>query len=149
LQNETLNWFQYAIIIGNPSGTVGWLVEYWNTNTSTNSGSTPWPAGYTPNPPNTSPALPVIPNGFQRATKIRGGAAGTACVVHECSDRFAPACRRTTSLMVPHLRSDVLTRVPEKAFNADDETTVRIYFSPGADQEYALGSFGNGSLLKS
>jgi hypothetical protein len=57
-QNQTLNWFQYAIIIGNPSNQkVGWLVEYWNT-----IGPANWPTGYTPNPAHTTPQLPVIPN---------------------------------------------------------------------------------------
>jgi hypothetical protein len=67
-QNQTLNWFQYGLVIGNASGQlptannqqVGWFVEYWNTNALNAS----WPPGYTPNPPNTTPARPVIPNDF-------------------------------------------------------------------------------------
>jgi hypothetical protein len=58
VQGQTLNWFQYVIAIGYPnSGNVSWAVEYWNTNGPKN-----WPSGYTPNPPNTSPQRPVIPN---------------------------------------------------------------------------------------
>ena len=66
-QNQTLNWFQYAFVID--SNNVGWLVEYWNTNAF---GGPGWPAGYTPNPPNTTPALPVIPNdtGFTNLTSV-------------------------------------------------------------------------------
>jgi len=57
-QNQTLNWFQYAMIIGNPNDQkVSWAVEYWNT-----IGPKTWPSGYTPNPPNTVPQRPVIPN---------------------------------------------------------------------------------------
>ena len=65
VQSQTLNWFQYAFVIG--GGNIGWLVEYWNTNQF---GGPGWPAGYTPNPPNTTPALPVIPNdtGFTNIT---------------------------------------------------------------------------------
>jgi hypothetical protein len=62
-QNQLLNWFQYAIVID--GGSVGWLVEYWDTNNFTGTGSNPygtWPTGYTPNPANTTPALPVIPH---------------------------------------------------------------------------------------
>ncbi len=63
-QNQTLNWFQYVIAIGGAGDglpgndqKVGWAVEYWNTN-----GPGSWPSGYTPNPANTSPQRPVIPN---------------------------------------------------------------------------------------
>ncbi len=64
-QNQTLNWFQYGLVIGDCNGElqagmdqhIGWFVEYWNTNGPQN-----WPQGYTPNPPNTSPGRPVIPN---------------------------------------------------------------------------------------
>src|SRR5580704_8971130 len=57
VQGQTLNWFQYGLVIQN--GNVGWFVEYWDTN---NALGAPWPSGYTPNPPNTQPALPVIPS---------------------------------------------------------------------------------------
>jgi hypothetical protein len=56
-QGQTLNWFQYGLVI--QSGEVGWFVEYWDTN---NPLSATFPTGYTPNPPNTRPALPVIPS---------------------------------------------------------------------------------------
>jgi hypothetical protein len=63
-QNQTLNWFQYVIVIGGANGAlpandqkVGWAIEYWNT-----IGPANWPPGYTPNPPNTTPTRPVIPN---------------------------------------------------------------------------------------
>jgi hypothetical protein len=64
-QNQTLNWFQYGLVIGDAAGQLpgmdqklGWFVEYWDTNAIGN----PWPSGYTPNPPNTNPGRPVIPN---------------------------------------------------------------------------------------
>jgi hypothetical protein len=64
-QNQTLNWFQYGLVIGSAAGyepsndqKVGWFVEYWDTNAIGQS----WPPGYTPNPPNTNPGRPVIPN---------------------------------------------------------------------------------------
>jgi hypothetical protein len=64
IQGQTLNWFQYVIIIGGKNDglpgndqKVGWAVEYWNT-----IGPSSWPSGYTPNPANTSPQRPVIPN---------------------------------------------------------------------------------------
>jgi hypothetical protein len=65
-QNQTLDWFQYGLVVGNVSGQVssndqkiGWFVEYWNLNAPAS-----WPPGYTPNPPNTTPGRPVIPNDF-------------------------------------------------------------------------------------
>jgi hypothetical protein len=64
-QNQTLNWFQFGLVVGSAAGYeanndqhIGWFVEYWNTNVQ----GQPWPPGYTPNPPNTTPARPVIPN---------------------------------------------------------------------------------------
>ncbi|MGB8206262.1 MAG: hypothetical protein WCF69_01420 [Mycobacterium sp.] len=64
-QNQTLNWFQYGMVIGSAAGyepnndqNIGWFVEYWDTNAQ----NLPWPPGYTPNPPNTNPGRPVIPN---------------------------------------------------------------------------------------
>ena len=64
IQNQTLNWFQYVLVVGGANDglpgndqKVGWAVEYWNT-----IGPGSWPSGYTPNPPNTSPQRPVIPN---------------------------------------------------------------------------------------
>jgi hypothetical protein len=57
VQGQTLNWFQYGLVIQN--GNIGWFVEYWDTKNALGS---PWPTGYTPNPPNTQPALPVIPS---------------------------------------------------------------------------------------
>jgi len=63
-QSQTLNWFQFGFTIGSTSGLqpsndqkIGWWVEYWNTNGPAN-----WPSGYTPNPANTIPQRPVIPN---------------------------------------------------------------------------------------
>ncbi len=70
-QNQTLNWFQYGMVIGSAAGyepssdqKIGWFVEYWDTNTI----GSPWPPGYTPNPPGTNPGRPVIPNDTTFAT---------------------------------------------------------------------------------
>jgi hypothetical protein len=72
-QNQTLNWFQYTLVVQN--GQIGWNVEYWDTNNFRQSAptqSTPWPANYTPNPANTTPALPVIANdsGYTTITNV-------------------------------------------------------------------------------
>jgi hypothetical protein len=63
-QSQPLNWFQYPIVVS--GGDVTWFVpEYWDTVNFVDSGPTfsqPWPTGYTPNPANTTMALPVIPD---------------------------------------------------------------------------------------
>jgi len=68
----TMTWFQYVIYVQNNQ--VTWEIQYWAnkafayipgtpTNTQVN-----WPPGYTPNPPNTTPWLPVFPgNGLGEA----------------------------------------------------------------------------------
>jgi hypothetical protein len=57
-QSQLLNWFQFFMPVGNPNDQkLSWAVEYWNTN-----GPTAWPPGHTPNPANTVPQRPVIPN---------------------------------------------------------------------------------------
>jgi hypothetical protein len=57
-QGQSLNWFQYIIYVGGPvNNQVGWEIQYWSIGAP---GS--WPPGYTPNPPNTTPWLPVLPN---------------------------------------------------------------------------------------
>jgi hypothetical protein len=59
-QGQSLNWFQYVIYVGGPvNNQVGWEIQYWSIGAP---GS--WPPGYTPNPPNTTPWLPVLPNDF-------------------------------------------------------------------------------------
>jgi hypothetical protein len=52
-QGQTLNWFQYAIVI--QAAGAFWGIEYWAL------GSHEWPPGYTPNP-NTTPSQPVVLN---------------------------------------------------------------------------------------
>ena len=59
-QGQTLNWFQYIIYVGGPiNSQLGWEIQYWSIGAPS-----AWPTGYTPNPPNTTPWLPVLPNDF-------------------------------------------------------------------------------------
>ncbi len=53
-QGETLTWFQYCLYLQN--GSLLYQIQYWA------GFPTPWAPGYTPNPPNTKPYLPVLPN---------------------------------------------------------------------------------------
>ena len=59
-QGKPLNWFQYVIYIANnqPSH----VNQYWSLGSQAYSSTEWWPPGYTPNPPNTSPWLPVLPH---------------------------------------------------------------------------------------
>jgi hypothetical protein len=54
-----LTWFQYLIIVQN--GNLSYQIQYWANNAQKYSPSQLWPPGYTPNPPNTTPWLPVLP----------------------------------------------------------------------------------------
>jgi hypothetical protein len=58
-QGKPLDWFQYLIVIANNSA--AWQIQYWSTVSPGYSPTQPWPPGYTPNPPNTTPWLPVLP----------------------------------------------------------------------------------------
>jgi hypothetical protein len=59
-QGQTLNWFQYIIYVGGPiNSQLGWEIQYWSIGAPS-----AWPTGYTPNPPNTTPWLPVLPNDY-------------------------------------------------------------------------------------
>jgi hypothetical protein len=65
-QGKTLNWFQYVIYVGFPgANALGWEIQYWSIGSQSYSKNQPWPPGYTPNPPNTTPWLPVLPNDYQ------------------------------------------------------------------------------------
>jgi hypothetical protein len=62
--DSTLTWFQYILIVANNQ--VTYEIQYWANNAYSyvphwTSPSQWWPPGYTPNPPNTSPWLPVFP----------------------------------------------------------------------------------------
>jgi hypothetical protein len=61
-QDQTLNWFQYVIYVGGPVSNFGWEIQYWSAGAPSYAPGQPWPPGYTPNPPNTTPWLPVLPN---------------------------------------------------------------------------------------
>jgi|GEM_PF-6465904 len=58
-QGQTLNWFQYIIVVANNSAS--WQIQYWSVGAQAYGPNQPWPPGYTPNPPNTTPWLPVLP----------------------------------------------------------------------------------------
>jgi hypothetical protein len=53
-QGQTLTWLQYILYVQN--GSLLYEIQYWASN------PVPWPKGYVPNPPNTLPFLPVLPN---------------------------------------------------------------------------------------
>ena len=82
-----LEWFQYVLIIGNNSAS--FEIQYWahaksfqNAGPGGNPPEIRWPPGYTPNPLNTSPWLPVFP-----------GTAVTGNVGSVSSTGFLPARR--------------------------------------------------------
>jgi hypothetical protein len=56
-QGQTLNWFQYIIYVY--KNTLFYEIQYWASGAPS-----AWPTGYTPNPPNTAPWLPVFPNDY-------------------------------------------------------------------------------------
>jgi hypothetical protein len=57
-----LEWFQYVLIITN--NTASFEIQYWaNAKSYQDTPHILWPPGYTPNPANTSPWLPVFPGG--------------------------------------------------------------------------------------
>ena len=70
-----LDWFQYLIIVANKQ--VSFEIQYWGSaksyRTGGPGGNPPeirWPPGYTPNPSDTSPWLPVFPHGAISGTVI-------------------------------------------------------------------------------
>jgi hypothetical protein len=61
--DSSLTWFQYVLFVTNNQ--VTWEIQYWANNAHSYQEGPPkivWPQGYTPNPPDTSPWLPVFPN---------------------------------------------------------------------------------------
>jgi hypothetical protein len=66
IQGQTLNWLQYIIYVGGPiNNNLGWEIQYWSVGAQPYGPNQPWPPGYTPNPPNSTPWLPALPNDFQ------------------------------------------------------------------------------------
>ena len=59
-----LTWLQYIIYVQN--GQAWWEIQYWANNAHSYDAANgqAWPPGYTPNPPNTTPWLPVLPNDY-------------------------------------------------------------------------------------
>jgi hypothetical protein len=55
-QGQQLTWFQYSLYV--QGGSLNYQIQYWAGN------AVPWPPGYVPNPPNTKPYLPVLPNDY-------------------------------------------------------------------------------------
>jgi hypothetical protein len=65
-QNQSINWFQYIIYVGGPlNNQLGWEIQYWAVGATSYAPGQLWPPGYTPNPPNTTPWLPVLSKDFQ------------------------------------------------------------------------------------
>ena len=65
-QNQSINWFQYIIYVGGPvNNQVGWEIQYRAVGATSYAPGQLWPPGYTPNPPNTTPWLPVLSKDFQ------------------------------------------------------------------------------------
>lgn len=61
-QGQHLYWFQYIIYVGGTfDNELSWEIQYWANAKSYAPGQL-WPPGYTPNPPNTTPWLPVLSN---------------------------------------------------------------------------------------
>lgn len=54
-----LTWFQYVIVVQN--GNLYYQIQYWANGARGYGPGQAWPPGYTPNPPNTTPWLPVLP----------------------------------------------------------------------------------------
>jgi hypothetical protein len=64
-QGQTLNWFQYMLIVGGPiPNFIGWEVQYWSIGAQAFAPGQPWPPGYVPNPPNSTPWLPALTQDF-------------------------------------------------------------------------------------
>jgi hypothetical protein len=60
--DNTMTWIQYVLYVQNNQ--VTWQIQPWANNAHSVSEGPPkivWPPGYTPNPPNTTPWLPVFP----------------------------------------------------------------------------------------
>ncbi len=55
----SLTWFQYVLIVQNG---FSYEIQYWSTNAKGYAKGQPWPPSYSPNPPGTTPWLPVFPN---------------------------------------------------------------------------------------
>lgn len=55
----SLTWFQYLVIVQNG---YSFEIQYWSTNAKGYAAGQPWPPGYNPSPPGTTPWLPVFPN---------------------------------------------------------------------------------------
>ena len=53
-QGSELTWFQYVLYV--EDGSLSYEIQYWAGN------PVAWAPGYVPNPPNTTPFLPVLPN---------------------------------------------------------------------------------------
>src|SRR5215831_5626687 len=60
--DSSLTWFQYVIFVANNQ--ITWEIQYWANSAHSYQEGPPkiiWPPGYTPNPPGTTPWLPVFP----------------------------------------------------------------------------------------
>ncbi|MGC2404474.1 MAG: hypothetical protein WA510_32085 [Acidobacteriaceae bacterium] len=116
-QGEPLDWFQYIIYV--LDNQLSWEIQYW-ANAKSYSSTQRWPPGYIPNPPNTSPWLPVISNDYMLTSF---GSASSSQI---------PA----GSIMQIQLTSDVSGNVTRATFKVTDPSghvsLAQYPFAPGA-----------------
>ncbi|MGH9345179.1 MAG: hypothetical protein ACRD19_15645 [Terriglobia bacterium] len=116
-QGEPLDWFQYMIYV--LDNQLSWEIQYW-AHAKSYSSTMLWPPGYTPNPPYTSPWLPVISNDF------------TLTPFGQAPSNQIPA----GSIMQIQLTSDVSGNVTRATFKVTDRSghvsSGQYTFAPGA-----------------
>ena len=121
--DSTLTWFQYLAIVANNQ--VTWQIQYWANNAHSYQEGPPkivWPPGYTPNPPNTTPWLPVFPG--DPVTGTTGGSAP--------SNRIPAG-----SVITIQLATDAKGNVTGAQFSITDPTGVIHQDSTKPWQQYA------------
>jgi hypothetical protein len=107
-----LSWFQYVLNVWNNS--VSFEIQYWafgahsyqNAGPGGNPPAVWWPPSYTPNPPNTSPWLPVFPNVAAAGTVIGSTSsstipAGSVITIQLATDSSGNVTGATFSLTDP------------------------------------------------
>lgn len=106
-----LDWFQYILIVGNNQ--ITWEIQYWanaqSFQTAGPGGMPPeirWPPGYTPNPADTSPWLPVFPHSAISGTVVGSTssnqvAAGSVLTIQLATDASGNVTGATFSITDP------------------------------------------------
>jgi hypothetical protein len=118
-----LTWLQYLIIVQNG---YAFEIQYWSTNAHGYASGQPWPPTYTPNPPGTTPWLPVFPNtadfsGFGSSSSSEL-AAGSTMVIALTTD---PTTAKVTSAQFSVTDPDGnVSSAPPQNFTADQQFTI-------------------------